>query len=380
MSTVSPSHFRTFRAKAYGLALKAMFRMPPERIHSLMSSLLEAVNNSDVVLRTLRKMWVVNDVVLAQDVAGIHFPRPLGLAAGFDKDAKEVNVWGSLGFGYAEVGTLTILPQPGNPTPRLFRLTDDRAILNRMGFNNEGTVAATRRLEQRRATEPVGVNLGKSKLTDADVAAHDYRRSARVVGDIADYLVINVSSPNTPGLRDLQAVESLRPIVQAVQEENNRPLFVKIAPDLTDEDVLAVTDMALELGVAGIIATNTTISREGLRTDASYVRALGAGGVSGAPVAERSMHVLKIIAQRAEGNLALISVGGIETPEQAWERIAAGAHLIQGYTPFIYGGPDWIRDIHRGIADQIRAHGLSSISEAVGSNLPWTLGGTEKTR
>lgn len=373
MSTTSLSGFRAFRAKAYSVALKAMFTLPPERIHAVISAVLERLNKSDAALSALRKALVVDDAVLAQDVAGVHFPRPLGLAAGFDKDAKEVNVWGPLGFGYAEVGTITILAQPGNPTPRLFRLPEDRAILNRMGFNNEGTLAASQRLARRRTKDPVGVNLGKSKLTEAEVAPHDYRRSARVVGDLADYLVINVSSPNTPGLRDLQAVESLRPIVQAVQEENDRPLFVKIAPDLSDEDVLAVTDMALELQVAGIIATNTTISREGLKTNASYVRSLGAGGVSGAPVAERSMEVLKLIAERAQGKLALISVGGIETPQQAWERIAAGASLIQGYTPLIYGGPDWIRDIHLGIAEQIKAHGLSNISEAVGSNLPWTL-------
>lgn len=373
MSQSTLTGFRAFRARAYSFALNQMFRLSPERIHGYMSTALQLVSRSEAACNVLRKLLVVDDPVLSQDVAGVHFPRPLGLAAGFDKDAKEVNAWGPLGFGYAEVGTVTILPQPGNPTPRLFRLKEDRAILNRMGFNNEGTLAAVQRLAQRTTKDPIGLNLGKSKKTEAELAPHDYLRSARAVGDKADYLVINVSSPNTPGLRDLQAVESLRPIVEAVQSVNDRPLFVKIAPDLSDEDVLAVTDMALQLQVAGVIATNTTISREGLTTDATYVRALGAGGVSGAPVAARSLEVLKLIAERAQGKLALISVGGIETPQQAWERIAAGASLIQGYTPFIYGGPDWIRDIHRGLAEQIKAHGLQNISEAVGSQLPWTL-------
>lgn len=372
MASLNKDSIDSLRAKAYEVALKQMFRIPPERIHGYMSRALEQVNKCPRVRSALRKALVVDDPALSQEIAGVRFPRPLGLAAGFDKDAKEINAWGPLGFGYAEVGTLTYQGQPGNPTPRLFRLPEDRAILNRMGFNNDGAIAAAERLARREdAPEPIGVNLGKWKKTDASVAANDYRSSARVIGDLADYLVINVSSPNTPGLRDLQAVESLRPIVKAVQEVNDRPLFVKIAPDLSDEDVLAVTDLAIELGVAGLIATNTTISRDGLNTDAAHVRSLGAGGISGAPVAARSLEVLKLIAGRAQGKLILISVGGIETPAQAWERIASGAHLIQGYTPFIYGGPDWIRDIHRGLSEQLKAHGLSNISEAVGSELPF---------
>lgn len=361
----------SFRSAAYNVALKQMFRIPPERIHGLMSRGLECVSSSEAAQAVLRKLFVVDEPSLAQDIAGIHFPRPLGLAAGFDKDAKGLNAWGPLGFGYAEVGTLTSINQPGNPTPRLFRLPADRAILNRMGFNNEGITAATQRLRIRTTPEPIGVNLGKWKRTDAAVAHNDYRNSAQTVGDAADYLVINVSSPNTPGLRDLQAVETLRPIVESVQAVNDRPLFVKIAPDLSDADILAVTDLAIELGITGLIATNTTISRDGLATDSTYVAALGAGGVSGAPVAARSLEVLRLIAERAGNKLVLVSVGGIETSEQAWERITAGASLIQGYTPFIYGGPDWVQDIHRGIAGQLKAHGLASISEAVGSKLEW---------
>lgn len=363
----------TLRIRAYEAALNQMFRLRPERIHGLMSQALEIISDSQLLQNALRRLLVVQDPALAQDVAGIHFPRPLGLAAGFDKDAKEVNAWGPVGFGYAEVGTLTSVGQPGNPTPRLFRLKEDRAILNRMGFNNEGIIGATQRLRARTTPEPIGVNLGKWKRTDASIAHNDYKNSARVIGNDADYLVINVSSPNTPGLRDLQAVESLRPIIEAVQSVNDRPLFVKIAPDLSDADIAEVTDLAIELGVTGLIATNTTISRAGLHTSDSYVTALGAGGISGAPVAARSLEVLRLIAEHANGKLVLISVGGIETPAQAWERIAAGATLIQGYTPFIYGGPDWIRAIHKGISAQLKAHGLSSVSQAVGSQLPWTL-------
>ncbi len=375
MSPVPPvtsmTGFRKFRGTVYGTSLKQLFRLRAERIHGLMSGVLAAGARSASVRAALRRSLVVTDPVLAQTVAGIRFPRPLGLAAGFDKNATEADVWGPLGFGSAEVGTVTAVRQPGNPTPRLFRLSEDRALLNRMGFNNDGAQAAANRLRTRVESEPVGVNLGKTKATPADRAPADYFESARAVDEVADYLVINVSSPNTPGLRDLQAVESLRPIVDAVRRASDRPLFVKIAPDLSDADVDAVTDLALELGLTGLIATNTTISRENLRTPSSDVAALGAGGISGAPVAARSLEVLRRIRSRAGDKLILIGVGGIETPGQAWERIGAGATLLQGYTGFIYGGPDWIRDIHLGLAEQVRRHGLSNLSEAVGADLPW---------
>ncbi|AGP30772.1 quinone-dependent dihydroorotate dehydrogenase [Corynebacterium terpenotabidum] len=368
MSPALPS-FRAVRGVVYDLVLHQMFRLKPERIHLLMNRWLGTAASIPVVRRILRRTLVVNDPVLAQTVAGLVFPRPLGLAAGFDKNATEADIWGPLGFGSAEVGTVTAAGQPGNPTPRLFRLTADHGLLNRMGFNNDGAAAAARRLQGRVEPEPIGVNLGKTKVTPADQAAEDYRISAGAADPVADYLVINVSSPNTPGLRDLQAVESLRPIVEAVRSVSARPLFVKIAPDLSDEDVDAVTDLAVELGITGLIATNTTISRAGLLTPG--VDALGAGGVSGAPVAARALEVLRRIHRRAGDRLVLIGVGGIETPEQAWERIGAGATLLQGYTGLIYGGPDWIRDIHLGLADQVRRHGLGGISEAVGAELPW---------
>ncbi len=370
----SPSLFRRVRGGVYSAALAQLFRLRPERIHGLMTAALSTVSTTAGLrpARTaLRRALVVDDPVLEQTIAGIEFPRPLGLAAGFDKNATEVDIWGPLGFGYSEVGTVTAVAQPGNPTPRLFRLKQDGALLNRMGFNNDGARSAVTRLMKRREPEPVGLNLGKTKATVASRAASDYFESARTVQDAADYLVINVSSPNTPGLRDLQAVESLRPIVDAVRAASDLPLFVKIAPDLSDADVDAVTDLAMELGLTGLIATNTTISRDHLRTPSAEVAALGAGGISGAPVAERSLEVLRRIRARAGDRLVLVGVGGIDTPQQAWERINAGASLLQGYTGFIYGGPDWIRDIHLGLAAQVRRHGLSSVSEAVGADLPW---------
>lgn len=365
------SLFRRARGRVYATSLKVMFRLRPERIHGLMSTALTATAAVTPARDALRRTLVVDDPVLSQTIAGIAFPRPLGLAAGFDKNATEVDVWGPLGFGYSEVGTVTAVAQPGNPTPRLFRLSRDGALLNRMGFNNDGARSAITRLSRRCEPEPVGLNLGKTKMTPPERAAADYFESARTVRDNADYLVINVSSPNTPGLRDLQAVESLRPIVDAVRSASDLPLFVKIAPDLSDEDIDAVTDLALELGLTGLIATNTTISRDGLVTPASEVAALGAGGVSGIPVAERALEVLQRIRQRAGDDLVLIGVGGISTAQQAWERINAGASLLQGYTGFIYGGPDWIRDIHLGLAQQVRRHGLGNISEAVGAGLSW---------
>lgn len=372
------------RTAAYRASLKAMFMMDPERVHVLMNDWLARLQRMPKLRGAIARVLVVDDPVLRQTVFGVDFPRPLGLAAGFDKAATAADCWADIGFGYAELGTITAHAQPGNDAPRLFRLKDDRGILNRMGFNNPGAEAVSANLRDRRGDGVIGINIGKTKVTPLEGAVDDYRRSARLLGDLADFVVVNVSSPNTPGLRDLQAVETLRPILAAVQEETDSPVLVKIAPDLSDDDVRAVADLAVELGLAGIVATNTTISREGLRTPAPVVEKMGAGGVSGAPVAARSLEVLRILHAHLEGLRGegagagardewpvLISVGGIETAEDAWERITSGATLLQGYTPLIYGGPDWIRDIHLGLARQIRAHGLESIADAVGSGLPW---------
>lgn len=355
--------------KLYDAALKAMFLLPPERIHGVMSAALHLLHTARPVNRAMERVVRVHNPALEQEFFGVRFPAPLGLAAGFDKNATAVDAWGAIGFGYAELGTVTPKPQPGNPAPRLFRLPKDKAILNRMGFNNEGALDAARRLKAKRSNDVIGINIGKNK-TQQDAVA-DYRSGATVLGPLADYLVVNVSSPNTPGLRDLQAVEELRPILQVVVEATDTPVLVKIAPDLSDEDVDAVADLALDLGLAGIVATNTTISRDGLTTPAEEVEAMGAGGISGAPLADRALEVLTRLHNRVGDRLVLISVGGIMTPEQAWERITAGASLLQGYTPFIYGGLGWIRGVHTGVVKQLKLHGLSHISEAVGSGLTW---------
>jgi len=299
------------------------------------------------------------------EAMGLTFPNRLGLAAGFDKNAVGIDALAALGFGHVEVGTVTGEAQPGNPTPRLFRLPADRAVVNRMGFNNDGAEVVARRLADRAGRRvgtstpgPVlGVNIGKTKVVPEDEAIGDYEKSTRLLAPYADYLVVNVSSPNTPGLRDLQAVEKLEPLLAAVRAtadeavgDRHLPLVVKIAPDLSDEDVLAVADLATALGLDGIIATNTTIGRDGLVTDAAKVETIGAGGLSGRPLAQRSLEVLRLLAGRVGDDLTLVSVGGITTVEDARARLDAGATLLQGYTAFIYEGPLWPRRLVSGLA------------------------------
>ncbi len=284
---------------------------------------------------------------------GLEFPNVLGLAAGFDKNAVAIDALAGLGFGHVEIGTVTGRAQPGNPQPRLFRLPNDRAIVNRMGFNNDGAAAVAERLAKRAGGDVVlGVNIGKTKVVpEDDVAAvlDDYGRSAMLLAPHADYLVVNVSSPNTPGLRSLQAVERLGPLLDHVRTVSDRaagrpvPLLVKIAPDLTDDDAVAVADLVLELGLDGIVATNTTISREGLRSHPDQVAAVGAGGLSGRPLAVRATEVLRLLRERLGPAPTLIGVGGVTTADDARERLAAGADLLQGYTAFVYEGPGWPR-------------------------------------
>ncbi|KQO36071.1 MULTISPECIES: quinone-dependent dihydroorotate dehydrogenase [unclassified Aeromicrobium] len=283
-------------------------------------------------------------------VMGVEFPNAFGLAAGFDKNARAVPGLLGLGFGHVEVGTVTARPQPGNPRPRLFRLLEDEAIVNRMGFNNDGAAVVASRLHRLRRTRAgadavIGVNIGKTKVVPAAEAVADYVESARLLAPYASYLVVNVSSPNTPGLRDLQAVDSLRPILEAVGDVTARegvPLVVKIAPDLADADVDAVADLALELGLDGISATNTTIARpDSLRTPRATVDAAGAGGLSGPVLADRSTEVLRRLRGRVGDRLALVGVGGVTTPQDVRDRLDAGADLVQAYTGFVYGGPLW---------------------------------------
>ena len=283
---------------------------------------------------------------------GLRFPGPLGIAAGFDKNAEGIDALAALGFSFVEIGTVTGQPQPGNPRPRLIRLPADRAVVNRMGFNNDGAEVVAQRLARRRLRRSslpvvVGVNIGKTKAVPEDEAVADYETSTRLLAPYADYLVVNVSSPNTPGLRDLQAVERLRPLLKAVREqadavtEHPVPLLVKIAPDLSDADVLAVADLAQELGLDGIVATNTTISRDGLRSGHDEIEKAGTGGLSGAPLGDRSLAVLELLRGRLGEEMTLISVGGISTAQDAYDRLRAGATLVQAYTAFVYEGPSW---------------------------------------
>jgi dihydroorotate dehydrogenase len=288
---------------------------------------------------------------------GLRFPGVLGLAAGFDKSAVGIDALAALGFGFVEVGTVTGRPQPGNPRPRLFRLPTDRAVVNRMGFNNDGAELVAERLARRRRTGVVvGVNIGKTKVVPEDQAVDDYRLSTRMLAPHADYLVVNVSSPNTPGLRDLQAVERLQPLLAAVRREALRatdryvPLLVKIAPDLSDDDVLAVADLVVADRLDGIVATNTTISRDGLRSTAAEVERAGAGGLSGAPLLHRSLEVMRMLRSRMGEEPTLIGVGGIATIGDAVERLAAGADLLQAYTALIYQGPTWPGRMNRALA------------------------------
>lgn len=292
---------------------------------------------------------------------GLQFNGAFGLAAGFDKNAVAIEALAELGFSHVEIGTVTAVAQPGNEKPRLFRLIADRALINRMGFNNDGADVIATRLAALRASGRklpiIGVNIGKSKVVEVENAAADYYASASKLAPLADYLAVNVSSPNTPGLRSLQSVAALRPILEAVMRANsetaaNVPVLVKIAPDLADDDILAVAELATELRLAGIIATNTTISRDALKSSPETVESAGAGGLSGAPLKARSLEVLKLLKQRLNGSMAIISVGGIETAAEAQQRIAAGATLVQGYTGFIYHGPLWARRINRALASR----------------------------
>ena len=356
---------REDRHQIYSVVRRLLFLIPPEPIHRLAFAVLRGLTAVAPVRRRLRQLLSPTDPILASTVFGVRFPGPLGLAAGFDKDGAGLHSWGALGFGYAEVGTVTAQPQPGNPAPRLFRLPADRALLNRMGFNNRGAGKLAIRLARHRPDVPIGVNIGKSKATPPARAVDDYRTSARLVGPLASYLVVNVSSPNTPGLRDLQAVESLRPIVSGVLAETSAPVLVKISPDLSDSDIDDIADLAVELGAAGIVATNTTVSRDGLVTPDTD--RLGPGGISGPPVARRAAEVLQRLYARAGDRLALISVGGIETAADAWDRITAGASLLQSYTGFVYGGGLWPKRIHDGIARRLHDGGFASLSDAVGS-------------
>ncbi|UKP00290.1 quinone-dependent dihydroorotate dehydrogenase [Nostoc sp. UHCC 0870] len=332
----------------------------------------------------LQKSLCLKNHRLEQNLFGLHFPNPLGLAAGFDKDGVTSGILSSLGFGFAELGTVTFVAQPGNPRPRLFRLPLDQAVLNRMGFNNSGAAAMAKLLTQEKqeftSSIPIGINLGKSKVTPLEAAAEDYLHSFQLLKELGDYFVVNVSSPNTPGLRSLQDASMLSSILDVLQKENNlqKPIFVKIAPDLEWEAIADIITLAKTYQLAGIIATNTTISREGLKTQVIDKTGKSpeqeAGGISGAPVRDRSTEVIKFICQQTQGQMPIIGVGGIFSPDDAWAKITAGASLIQVYTGWIYEGPMMVSRILEGLLVKLEQNGLSSISEAVGLDVKKSLG------
>ncbi|OII69214.1 quinone-dependent dihydroorotate dehydrogenase [Streptomyces sp. CC77] len=362
----------------YALFFRLVFRwMDPERAHHAAVRWIRLTARVPV-LRTFVAAWFApRRKELRTQALGLRFHSPFGLAAGFDKNAVAVDGLAMLGFDHVEIGTVTGEPQPGNPKKRLFRLVPDRALINRMGFNNEGSAAVARRLEERRPVfrTVLGVNIGKTKIVPESEAVGDYVKSTQRLAPHADYLVVNVSSPNTPGLRDLQAVEHLRPLLTAVREAADRavtgrrvPLLVKIAPDLADEDVDAVADLAVELGLDGIIATNTTIAREelGLRSGPDVIGETG--GLSGAPLKARSLEVLRRLYARAGDRLVLVGVGGIENAEDAWQRILAGATLVQGYSAFIYEGPGYARAVNRGLAALLQDSPYATLADAVGAD------------
>jgi dihydroorotate dehydrogenase len=327
-------------------------RLDPERAHHIAFAVIRFLPSFGI--GALVELFTKPAPTLTVHALGLTFRSPFGLAAGFDKDGKGIRGLGQLGFGHIEVGTITALAQEGNPRPRLFRLILDRAVINRMGFNNEGAEVAAPRLMRaasRKNRPIIGINVGKSRIVDVDAAIGDYQESTRVLAPAADYLVVNVSSPNTPGLRGLQELDKLRPLLEAVMgQAGATPVLVKIAPDLSDDEVRKVAELAMDVGLSGIIATNTTLSRNGLSTAPAIVEALGAGGLSGSPLAARSLGVLRLIREIVPPELCVISVGGVATAADVAERLDAGATLVQGYTAFLYEGPLWARSINRGLA------------------------------
>ena len=369
-------------AKPFYPLLLSSVKSDPETAHRQM---LKTLNNLEVnrhsvwgslAIKQLEKSFCVVDSRLQQTLWGLNFKNPFGLAAGFDKDGTAAGMWSSFGFGFAELGAVTLHSQPGNPRPRMFRLPEDKAALNRMGANNLGaavmadTLAQTWKRQPRKI--PIGINLCKSKIATLEKAAEDYTDSFKYLHNVADYFVINVSSPNTPGLRSLQAVEQLEPILSNLQTANtsNKPILIKIAPDLEWEDIKDILNLANNYNLSGVIATNTTIRRDGLNTN--ILKETGqsikdeAGGISGLPVKQRSTEVIRFIYRETNGTLPIIGVGGIFNAEDAWEKMIAGASILQVYTGWVYEGPWMVNQVLSGLLAKLDKNGLDSISDAVG--------------
>ena len=359
----------------YRLLRPLLFRVEPETIHGWAFAALAPIQ---WMLEHSGGAAYPPDPLLARELWGLTFPNPIGLAAGFDKNGALPHVWAALGFGFAELGTVTAQPQPGNPVPRLFRLDDQRALINRLGFNNRGAAAIARQLPARfgarRPPVPIGINIGKSRATPLDAAIDDYRASLTALFDCADYVVVNVSSPNTPGLRDLQAEGQLAPLLEALQADNRdlaarrgvapRPLLVKLAPDLSDDALHALVDVARACGVAGLIATNTTIDRSALPP--GHPLAGEAGGLSGAPLRQRATAVIRQLYRLSAGQVPIIGVGGVFSAADAYAKIRAGASLVQVYTGFVYEGPGLPHRVCRGLRALLARDGYANVAAAVG--------------
>ena len=332
------------------------FLIDPEKIHHLVFKLIKFSQAIPGAKFITRKMFVVKNEQLEREVFGIKFPNPVGLAAGFDKDAKLYKELSNYGFGFIEIGTITPLAQDGNPLPRMFRLPKDSGLINRMGFNNRGLEGAIERLKNRPKDIIIGGNIGKNKVTPNEEASSDYEKCFEGLFPYVDYFVVNVSSPNTPNLRALQEKEPLMELLNHLQILNNskptkKPILLKIAPDLTNEQLDDIIDIVKETKIAGVIATNTTISRDGLTTASSYVESIGAGGLSGKPLTNRSTEVIKYLADKSNRNFPIIGVGGIHSEQDAIEKLNAGASLIQLYTGFIYEGPGLVKRINKALVN-----------------------------
>jgi len=338
----------------YKLVRTILFSIAPERVHYMVMGWLSTAYKIAPLRFILRKMFSTQHPVLEKELWGIRFPNPVGLAAGFDKDARWVDELSCLGFGFVEIGTVTPRPQPGNDKPRLFRLPTDEALINRMGFNNQGAEAAAERLKHKKTNIIIGGNIGKNKVTPNEEALSDYETCFRDLYHVVDYFVVNVSSPNTPGLRELQDKEPLMKLLNRLNELNKelgnpKPLLLKIAPDLTDSQLDDIVEIVQGTGIQGIVATNTTIDRSTLNTPAAEVEAIGAGGLSGKPLRQRATEVIKYLHDKSAGKFPIIAVGGIYTAEDAIEKLNAGAALVQVYTGFIYEGPAIAKNICNGI-------------------------------
>ncbi len=338
----------------YKIIRSILFLFDPEKVHYFTASAISFVLKIPGMKLLWEKLYTINNPKLSKKVFGLTFKNPVGLAAGFDKNASMYNDLSYCGFGFIEIGTVTPKGQPGNEKPRLFRVTEDEGIINRMGFNNDGVDIAIENLKKKSTTIIIGGNIGKNKITPNENALDDYVYAFNKLFEYVDYFVVNVSSPNTPNLRELQEKEPLKQLLIAIQSQNKlktnpKPILLKIAPDLTNEQLDDIIEIVNEIKLDGVIATNTTISREDLKTDKQIIDEIGAGGLSGKPVRKRSTEVIRYLATKSNKSFPIIGVGGIHSVEDALEKIEAGADLIQLYTGFIYEGPSLVKRINKAI-------------------------------